>query len=242
MNMALILAAAVVQTAPQTESHSLLPTLKVGDAFAYEMKAQIQQGGVTGEFRSQYEMKVESLQPMGTVTFKTVRTQSVFSMDGREANLPDATVVSKMRVNGEFLSVDPPTSDADQARMSRMMQFQVPDFKIAKGQGWSWKDPASSLNGNVAAEGKGECLGFSQHSGIECANLRISLVESEGSKPASSVFTVWLSLKDGMIVENSIAIQNAPIGQGSVGEMAVHVIRKNTGVLSAGSVSSWNTR
>ncbi|MBL8069409.1 MAG: hypothetical protein JNM28_13255 [Armatimonadetes bacterium] len=226
MNMVLFLAAALPQPAPLPDSHSLLPTLKVGDAFAYEMKSQIRQGAVTGEFRSEYEMTVTSLEPTGTVTFKTVRTKSVFAMGGKESEVPDSTVVAKMRVNGAFLSVDPPAANPEQARVSRLMQFQVPDFKIAKGQGWSWKDPASSLNGNVGAEGKGECLGFYEHSGIECANLRISLVESEGSQPASAVFTVWLSLKDGMIVESAIAIQNAPIGQGSVGDMAVHVVRK----------------
>jgi hypothetical protein len=190
---------------------SLLLNSQVGEKFIYEARSVVKIAKTEGVMTSRYEMTVVDLEPKGTATFKTA-SKGKYAIDGKEIDIPESVVTAKMELNGRFLSVEPPSANATLARGRRIMQYLVTKSKAIKGSHWAWTEPGSPLNGNMGAAGQGDVVEFGSKGGVACAKLHISIKETEGALPASAVFDVWISLKDGMQVESEIALENVPVG------------------------------
>jgi hypothetical protein len=209
---------------PVAQEHSLLLKASVGDKFIYEMSSVTKMGENEGRMTNRYEMTVIALEK-GTATFRTQAKDGKFVMGGRETPIPESTVTVKMKLNGTVLDVQPKPGSPEQVRQQRIMQYVVPNIKMRAGSKWVWNDPALGANGKIACKGSGEVLEFAERSGVRCAKLHMTQKETSGEKPASGTYDVWLSLKDGMFIENSMKLENVPFGPGQAANMDVKARR-----------------
>lgn len=201
------------------EMHSLLPQVQVGDRFVFSYRGETSAAGIAGVFRARFEMAVASLEPKGTITFKTDQREAAFESAGQTRAVPDSTVSSRFRLNGIMLSADPGFDTPERARMSRLMWIVVPEEKAGVGAQWKWSSEPNEANGQIGLKGAGECLAFETRQEIRCAKLRLTAKEESGEQPGSAKMEVWVSLKDGMPVEVIAELSNVPLGPGAAGSM-----------------------
>lgn len=211
---------------PQQQAHSLLPKVKVGDAFTYSFTSKNVAGGREGSMAAKYVMTIASFEPKGTITFKNEQKEGTYKFGEQTTPLPDSVTTTRFKLNGEMLSSDPPLASVEQARVSQLMWMVVPTDPAKIGDKWTWEAPANEANGNVSVKGEGVCLTFEKHGGLDCAKLKLSAKETRGSKPASSSMEVWYAIKDGMPVEIRMDVEDAPLAPGLMG--SIHAVNVRT--------------
>ncbi|MCW5941281.1 MAG: hypothetical protein KIS66_03560 [Fimbriimonadaceae bacterium] len=209
---------------PNKEEHSLLPTLKVGDIFVYEMRAESKAGERASGMNAIVEMHVDGFED-GLIRFKNYQKNTKTKVGVKESSLPDSVYGSKLKPTGEIVWMEVPASSPERTRFGRLMLFQVPTEKVAVGSKWTWATEPSAANGQVGAESRAECLGFEEHGGTRCAKVRVAVRETSGEKPASGTIETWVSLKDGLGTEIRMAFENTPFAPGVAGSFRATYIR-----------------
>lgn len=196
------------------QRHSLLPHLRVGDAFKYQFRGTYQVAGKESVYSATFEMAIGAIARNGELTFKNKQVGGEISRGGQVRKLPESATTSVLKPNGQIVSVDPPYASPEQARFSRLMQIIVSDRPVKVGDTWTWAQEPSAVNGNIGYDGKGECLAFETRGGAGCARVRLTGKERSGEKPASGTMEVWVNLKDGMPMEMSMVFAEVPLAPG----------------------------
>lgn len=202
-----------------SDEKSLLPKVKVGDAFVYDYTSEVSAGGRQQEFNAEYHISITSLEPTGTIAFKFDARNALIGADGKYAEVPDSSNITVFKLNGEVVSNEPALASAEQRRFGRAMQIVVPDKPVDVGGTWTWSSPASEAFGRIGLEGKGELLAFEKRRDVETAKLSLSAWETSGDTPTKSTMTVWVSLADGLPVETQMTVENAPFAPGVAGSI-----------------------
>lgn len=206
------------------QSHSLLPSVKVGDHFLYDFESTMSTPTATTKMKVQTDMSVISLEPAGTITFKNDAKHRVISQGEKVRELPNAISTTKFKLDGELLSVTPSPATPEQARFSSMMQMRVPTGPVKVNQTWTWtEEPADSIGRSA----KCQCMAFETHRGVECAKVHYSIKETSGDTPATEEMDVWFSLKDGIPVEIVVDLANAPLAPGVTAKFHATNVRKS---------------
>lgn len=195
------------------EVHSLMPTLKVGNRFVYEMKSTSKVGERGSEFNATFEMNVTAIDP-DLLSFRNLQKNGEYRLGDQVRKLPESVTTSKLKKNGEIMSMDPPYASAEQARFSRLMMFVVPAEPVKVGHVWSWTTAGNETNAKVGATSKAKCLGFEDHMGTRCAHVEVAIEETSGEKPAKGSMELWVALKDGLSMETKMEFENTPVAPG----------------------------
>lgn len=217
-------AALLVALVAFPETHSLLPRVAVGDKFAYDFRAVATVHGKEQPFAARFVMAVASLEPKGTITFKTDRIVAD-PATGKPGDKVSSTSQTRFRLTGEMLASEPAFGVPEQARFSYLMQIVVPEGRAKVGDSWTWRVPPSAANGQVGLDGRGELLGFEEKEGARCAKLVLKPKETSGDKPASGTLTVWLSLKDGLPIRTEMEFAEMPFAPKVSGRMRATNVR-----------------
>lgn len=215
----LVASLALVGSAPARttkEEHSLLPTLKVGDKFVYEMQAESKAGERGSTMNATIEMHVDGFED-GLIRFKNYQKNTKAKVGDQERPMPDSVYSSKLKPTGEIVWLEGPAGTPERTRFGRLMLFQVPTEKVEVGSTWTWTTEPSEANGQIGAESRAECLGFEEHGGTRCAKVRVAVKETSGDRPATGTIETWVALKDGLGTEIRMAFENAPFALGIAG-------------------------
>lgn len=203
LGAALIFAAALAQ-----DGVSLKRAPKVGDTFKYNLSVAMNIQGQDFTVTAVVSEKVTKAEE-GKYTIESNQTE--LKLNGQEAPMEQSPSYSTYSNVGRLLESKSDQEGPDADRMSALQSFEVPDKAVKVGDTWEVALKAKEGKNPVAFKASYKVEAQEKVGEWDTLKISFTATETEGTDPAKSVGTVWVSVKDGSMVKYEGNWTNAPI-------------------------------
>lgn len=197
----------------QPTAYDLSPRLKAGDTLRFSAKAEMVFAGEKASLTTRLKVVAVEVDDQGNLTVETTQTEGKATMGGRTSSLPPQKP-SRTRYGrrGTVEGLQGDNADAVGYRQANLNAFRAPEKPVTIGERWTVAVEADKRTGQVKAEATFELLALENVRSQECAKIKATYRELDGTTPTVSEATIWLSLKDGWTMREERTIRNAPLG------------------------------
>jgi hypothetical protein len=186
---------------------------KEGQTVKLRLKAQLEIAGNQATFTGIMQQKVTKVETDGTYTEEEQQLQGKASFGGQDVDVPDtgAHPVTYF-ADGSIKEIkgDDQTAGAAAYRMSNLGVIVDAGKPLNVGDTWTYDFKADSKTGAVAAKGEYKVLAEEKVGDLDTVKVKAAIKEADGTDPASSDGTYWISKLDGTLVKAEIKWLNAP--------------------------------
>ncbi len=204
---------ATAPTAVAPATFTMKRTVRVGETFKYKLKADLEFGGMQAGFTSNITEKVTDVSAEGNYKIESSQADSKVNMNGQEQDVPQQGGNNTIAYNasGEVLAITGDMVESGAYRMANLGVLKAPDAPVKVGDSWTYKIPANTKTGAVAALAEYSIVALEKIGDRDCLKISGNVKETEGSQPASNVGTVWVDATDFSMVKSDTTWTNAPI-------------------------------
>ncbi|MBS1704300.1 MAG: hypothetical protein JST40_00385 [Armatimonadetes bacterium] len=187
-------------------------TAKVGDELVMKINVELtiedQQATIAGKSRS----KVVKVESDGTIVEESKDEDLKFSVAGQEFPIPqeDAKKIT-YDPRGFVKEIEGDETEALDYRMSNLTLFVRPEKEVKVGESWTVEFKENAKTKIDGAKGEFKLEAIETVSGAECGKVTYKYAETSGSKPMSAEGTMWIRLKDGLMIKLNADGKNVPL-------------------------------
>lgn len=195
-----------------TAGFTLKRTPKEGETLTYNLKADVDFNGMNITFTGKVKEKTTKVDSDGSYTVESQTQDAKINMNGQEMDAPGSDSVTTSIYTAEGLTKEIKGDSASDSayRMSNLGALVTPGKEINVGDTWTHEFKADAKTGVVAAKAEYKLLGEEKIGDIDTLKIKVNITETEGSTPASSDGTAWVSKADGSTVKLEAKWTNAP--------------------------------
>ena len=175
------------------------------------IKGTLQLAGMDVTITMLNQSKVKDIADDGTVTLEDGLLEGTANVGGQEFPIPaqPANIVV-MKPNGDVKEIRGDNIDQTAYRMQNLLAFLPPTEAVQVGSKWKrevatnkdTKAPSFTSNYSITGEEKID--------GTDTFKIEYKTVETEGSEPATTEGTIWISKEDCSLVKGSSKWTNVP--------------------------------
>lgn len=182
---------------------------KVGDVMRYKSTAKFNMSGMDGTATFTDRQKVTAVED-GVVTIESTQEDGMILIMGQEMPMGTLTGVLKMKMNGVVTSAEGDDGFGDM-RMANIGSFIRPDKEVEQGDSWTHKFPGDTKVGTVNAEATFKYIGEENALNEAAYKVEFEYKETEGTYPASSKGTFWISKANGQVLKSVATWKDVPV-------------------------------
>lgn len=201
---------AALATAYVLEPVSLKRVAKVGDAYKYDLKVDLEMEGMAMTYKAKVSEKILEVKDDNYISEMTTSEQVVDMMGSEMPAGDDMTSKTTFGLDGSIKKIETDQATEDMYRFAQLMAFYYPDKPVDTGAKWEIKIPADKDKGTVATTANYEITGRETLMGHDTFKVAYTVKETEGSEPASATVTAWVDVKSGVLVKAEGEMKNAP--------------------------------
>lgn len=185
---------------------------KEGDTANYRMTADVDFGGMAIKAKFLVTEKVTKVEADGSYNLEQQQLEGTIDLNGQTQDMPAGSGPSTMTYSkdGSLLKVEGGEATPDSFRMANLGVMHDPGHTVNVGDTWTYEIKADSKTGAVAAKAEFKLVGEEKVGTFDCLKISRVVKETEGTDPASSDGTVWISKEDGSSVKEEGKWMNAP--------------------------------
>lgn len=212
LKMLAILAVAASATAfAAIDGFSVGRKPKEGDTVRYRMTADVDFGGMAIKAKFLVAEKVTKVEADGSYKLEQNQLEGTIDLNGQTQDMPAGNPSTMVYTKeGDLKEVTGGEATPDSYRMANLGGLHDPGHTINVGDTWTYEIKADSKTGAVAAKAEYKLVGEEKVGDIDCLKISRKVKETEGTDPASSDGTVWISKEDGSSVKEEGKWTNAP--------------------------------
>lgn len=184
---------------------------KEGETIKYRTTADVDFGGMAIKAKFLVAEKVVKVEADGSYKVEQSQLEGKVDVNGQEQDAPGGgTSTTTYAANGEVKEVKGDNTTPDTYRMSNLGILIDPAKDLAINDTWSYDIKADKKTGAVAVKAEFKLLGEEKIGEWDTLKIKATLKETEGTDPASSDGTLWISKVDGSLVQQEGKWVNFP--------------------------------
>jgi hypothetical protein len=184
---------------------------KEGEQIRYRMVADVDFSGMPIKANFLIAEKVTKIEADGSYKVEQSQLEGKIDVGGQEQDLPTSgattTVYTK---DGDVKEIAGDQTTPDTYRLANLGILRDPGKTLNVGDAWTYEIKADKKTGAVAAKADYKILAEEKVGSWDTLKIKATVKETEGTDPASSDGTVWISKADGSTVKMESKWTNAP--------------------------------
>lgn len=184
---------------------------KEGEQIRYRMAADVEYGGMALKAKFLVTEKTVKVDSDGSFKLEQAQLEGKLDMNGQEQDIPTGgpttTVYTK---EGDVKEITGDQTSPDTYRLANLGVLHDPGKTLSVGDTWTYEIKGDAKTGAVPAKAEYKILGEEKVGSWDTLKVKSTIKESEGTDPASSDGTIWISKADGSTVKMDVKWVNAP--------------------------------
>lgn len=209
---AVLAVAALAVVAFAVQPFTLKRTPKAGEVSKYKLSVETEIQGMNISFGGDVIEKITEVKANGEFVVESSQENVKVKFGDQEQEMPSGgSTKTVYRPDGSVVEITGEQTDANAYRLANLNGFRYPTNPLNAGDKWEIEIKADPKSGSVAAKGTFEVVGAEKVGNWDAVKIKYSVVETEGSEPATAEGTTWISTVDGNMIKTEGSWKNAPI-------------------------------
>ncbi|MGV3618578.1 MAG: hypothetical protein ACO1SV_24920 [Fimbriimonas sp.] len=185
---------------------------KEGEEIRYRMTADVDFGGLPIKAKFLVIDKTVKVESDGTFKIETSQLDGKLEMNGQEQDLPSGgATTTTFSKEGEVKEIAGEQTGPDVYRMANLGLVRDAGKTLNVGDAWTHEFKGDKKTGAVAAKAEYKLLAEEKVGDWDALKISVKYKETEGTDPAGSDGTTWVSKADGSIIKFEQKWSNAPL-------------------------------
>lgn len=207
----LSLATSAILATASFQGHTLKFSGKAGDVSTYRLTGEFEAQGMTVGLSALLKSKIVSVDANGDYTVEEEQSSMVITFGGQEMPMPPSPPTrSKMKANGEVISITGDDSGEDTYRAAALTSFYYPSKAINVGDSWTFEGKGDDKLGIKPFTATYKFEAVETVGKYETAKISYTVKETGGSIPATAKGLIWLDTKASDMIKLESAWENFP--------------------------------